>query len=112
MTEESFPIEYSMTGRSNSVTTSRRMWRLSASRARRWSRRGVTERFGSDGTATMDISPQNKKARGFSRAFDHSRVAGFVCLPEQRDRERGDQTGPHTTTGALAGPAAGAQHGP
>jgi hypothetical protein len=31
-TELSLPIEYSITGRSNSATTSRRMWMLSASR--------------------------------------------------------------------------------
>src|SRR4051794_5138588 len=38
MTLESLPIEYSITGRSNSATTSRRMWILSASRARKWER--------------------------------------------------------------------------
>ncbi len=35
-TVESFPIEYSITGFSKHATTSRRMWMLSASRARRW----------------------------------------------------------------------------
>ena len=38
MTDESLPTEYSITGRSNSATTSRRMWMLSASRASRWDR--------------------------------------------------------------------------
>ena len=35
ITEESFPMEYSITGRANSATASRRMWMLSASSALR-----------------------------------------------------------------------------
>jgi hypothetical protein len=38
-TAESLPIEYSITGRSNSATTSRSTWRLSASSWRRCERR-------------------------------------------------------------------------
>ena len=38
MTAESLPIEYSITGRSNSAATSRMMWMLSASSAFRWVR--------------------------------------------------------------------------
>ena len=38
-TEESLPIEYSITGLLHSATTSRRMWMLSASSSRRWERR-------------------------------------------------------------------------
>jgi hypothetical protein len=34
MHEESFPTEYSITGRSHSATTSRMMWMLSASSRR------------------------------------------------------------------------------
>ena len=36
MTEESLPMEYSMTGFSNSAATSRKMWMLSASSVWRW----------------------------------------------------------------------------
>src|SRR5687768_8725984 len=42
-----------MTGRSNSATTSRKMWMLSASRARRWSRRRSVVTSGDN--ATVDI---------------------------------------------------------
>ena len=35
-TDESLPIEYSITGRWNSAATSRMMWMLSASSKRRW----------------------------------------------------------------------------
>ena len=38
-TDESLPIEYSITGRSNWATTSRMMWTASASNCRRWVRR-------------------------------------------------------------------------
>src|SRR5688572_23009633 len=44
-----------MTGRSNSATTSRRMWMLSASSARRWSRRRSVVTSGD--RATVDIDP-------------------------------------------------------
>src|SRR6516162_7045209 len=45
MTEESFPIEYSIAGRADSATTSRRMWMLSASRASMWGRMRVAINF-------------------------------------------------------------------
>ena len=42
MTEESLPMEYSMTGFSNSAATSRKMWMLSASSNCRWLSFGAT----------------------------------------------------------------------
>src|SRR5579863_6080215 len=38
MTEESLPIEYSITGRAHSAATSRIIWMLSASSVRKWER--------------------------------------------------------------------------
>ena len=124
MTDESFPIEYSITGRSNSATTSRRMWMLSASRARRWSRRGAVLRWGS-GKVTVAINAFGVSLaiyRNALTAFLNEKardavpgVRSFACcwagvtLPQRRDRPRGDLEGPHPTTGART--AAAGQHG-
>jgi hypothetical protein len=61
-TELSLPIEYSMTGRSHSATTSRMMWMLSPSRRWRWVSRDM------DGPSTdkMDLRTGQIDARPLS----------------------------------------------
>src|SRR5688572_14073601 len=82
-----------MTGRSNSATTSQKMWMLSASRARRWSRRRSVVTSGDN--ATVDIQEiqvpnpktqvpkyralQTKKPGILSRAFVQLCLSG--CYP-------------------------------
>src|SRR4051794_31349856 len=86
-----------MTGRSNSATTSRMMWMLSASSARRWSRRRAVA-VGSGDTATVDIpvlaadiGPPIKKPGIAVPGFDRSVQLGVFCqCPEELDRKRGD----------------------
>src|SRR5687767_5614738 len=71
-----------MTGRSNSATTSRRMWMLSASSARRWSsRRSVVT---SGDKATVDIL-----VRGTPRAVALRVEAAFrsACRKNKKARE-------------------------
>src|SRR5262245_6020944 len=99
-----------MTGRSNSATTSRKMWMLSASSALRWS--SFSAAVWSGVTATVDISVYDALAGLRTRLKQKARVAPgldlfsvfsglFWFLPKQPDRCHGDLNGPGTTT--LAG---------
>src|SRR4029078_8240154 len=75
-----------MTGRSNSATTSRKMWMLSASSARRWSRRRSAVTSGDKATVDIDagtteaVPYKNKKARDFVPGFG-SALSVSGCYP-------------------------------
>src|SRR6187401_2644345 len=97
-----------MTGRSISATTSRMMWMLSASRARRWSSLSSAV-AGSGDINTVDIiHPKTKSPGGVPGLRSVSVLLGLQRLPEQPDRHRGDLGGPATTT--HAGTTGGKQH--
>src|SRR5438128_3462086 len=90
-----------MTGRSNSAATSRMMWMLSASSARRWSScGGAVLTVGSK--VDVCIRQLKKKARTFSPGLSilplFAGNLGVRNLRERPDRERGDPEGPTTTT--------------
>src|SRR5687767_6072249 len=63
-----------MTGCSNSATTSRMMWMLSASSARRWSSRNSVVTSGDKATVDISIRPslEKEKARDLVPGFDPS----------------------------------------
>src|SRR5213596_2870211 len=94
-----------MTGRSNSATTSRMMWMLSASSARRWSMWGVIARFGVSVSAIVVCIVGIKKARGVGPGLVDlprgSLLADVRQLNGKTDGRR-DLDGPSTgaTTGA------------
>ena len=73
MTELSLPIEYIITGFSNSATASRRMWMLSASSARRWVSLPVSMSTAADSSKLRPRATRPAPLLPTQRAFDDRR---------------------------------------